>query len=84
MPRRYPPEVRLQVIELARSGTKVAQLAATFGMSEATIYNWLKQEKIDRGEIEGLSTDQALERVGALCADCSPSGGKLDHRRVEH
>ena len=50
MPRRYPPEVRYQVIELARSGTKVAQLAATFGISDATIYNWLKQEKIDRGE----------------------------------
>ena len=30
MPRRYPPEVRRQVVELARSGTKVAQLVATF------------------------------------------------------
>lgn len=39
MPRRYPPEIRRQVVELARSGTKVAQLVATFGMSEATIYN---------------------------------------------
>jgi transposase len=54
MPRRYPTEVRRQVIELARSGTKVAQLAATFGMSDATIYNWLKQDKVDRGEIAGL------------------------------
>src|SRR5262249_50310725 len=44
-----------------RSGTKVAQLADTFGMSDATIYNWLKQERVDRGEVEGLSTDQALE-----------------------
>ena len=26
MPRRYPPQTRLQVIELARSGTRVAQL----------------------------------------------------------
>lgn len=34
-------------------------------MSEATIYNWLKQEKIDKGEIEGLSTDQALELAAA-------------------
>ncbi len=59
MPRRYPAEVRRQVIELARSGTKVAQLAVTFGMSDATIYNWLKQERIDRGEVAGLSTDQA-------------------------
>lgn len=65
MPRRYPPEVRRQVIELARSGTKVAQLATTFGMSDATIYSWLKQERIDRGEAEGLSTDQALELAAA-------------------
>jgi transposase-like protein len=49
MPARYPSEVRRQVVELARSGTKVAQLVATFGMSEATIYNWLRQEQIDRG-----------------------------------
>lgn len=61
MPRRYPTEVRRQVIELARSGTKVAQLAEIFGMSDATIYSWLKQVKIDRGEVEGTSTDQALE-----------------------
>ncbi len=61
MPRRYPPEVRRQVIELARSGTRVKQLAATFAISEATVYNWTKQDKIDRGEIEGLRTDQAVE-----------------------
>jgi transposase len=65
MPSRYPTEVRSQVIELARSGTKVAQLAETFGMSDATIYSWLKQEKIDRGEVEGTSTDQALELAAA-------------------
>jgi len=76
MPRRYPTEVRRQVIELARSGTKVAQLAETFGMSDATIYCWLKQEKIDRGEIEGLSTDQALELTvtRALAWSFRPSG----------
>lgn len=65
MPRRYPAEVRRQVIDLARSGTRVPQLVATFGVSEATIYNWLKQEKIDRGEIDGTSTDQALELAAA-------------------
>jgi transposase-like protein len=65
MPRKYPAEVRRQVIELARSGTKVAQLAAAFGMSDATIYNWLKQDKVDRGEIAGLSTDEALDFAAA-------------------
>ena len=37
MPHKYPAALRRQVIELARSGTKVAQLAETFGMSDATI-----------------------------------------------
>jgi transposase-like protein len=53
------------VIELARSGTKVKQLAATFQMSEVTIYNWLKQERIDRGEAEGATTSQQLELAAA-------------------
>lgn len=65
MPRRYPGETRRQVIELARSGTKVAQLAQTFGMTEATIYNWLRQDRIDRGEIPGTSTDMALDLAAA-------------------
>jgi transposase-like protein len=65
MPRSYPPEVRRQVIELARCETKVAPLVEVFGVSEASIYDWLKQDRIDRGELEGLSTDQALELAAA-------------------
>ncbi|MDA0167676.1 transposase [Solirubrobacter taibaiensis] len=62
MPHRYPPELRAQMVQLARAGTRVAQLAKTFGISEASIYMWLKQEGIDRGEIDGLSTDQAVAK----------------------
>jgi transposase-like protein len=65
MPSRYPAEVRRQVVDLARSGTRVAQLAETFAVSEATIYNWLKQEKIDRGEAPGLSTEGQMELAAA-------------------
>jgi len=61
MPSKYPVEIRRQVLELARAGTRVAQLSQTFGMTQATIYNWVKQDKIDHGEIDGLSTDQAME-----------------------
>ena len=53
------------VVELARAATRVQQLATTFGMSEATIDNGLKQEQIDRGELDGLSTDQAMELAAA-------------------
>jgi transposase len=65
MPARYPSAVRRQVVELARAGTRVAQLAETFGMTETTIYNWINQEKIDRGEIVGQTTDHALELAAA-------------------
>jgi transposase-like protein len=65
MPSSYPPEVRRQVVELARSGTRVVQLADTFGMSAVSIYNWLKQERIDRSEEIGQTTDQQLELAAA-------------------
>lgn len=65
MPRKYSSEVRRQVVELARSGTPVAHLKATFGIGSSTIYNWLTQEKIDRGEIEGVTSDQTLELAAA-------------------
>jgi transposase-like protein len=65
MPRSYPPEVRRQVIELARAGTRIAQLPVTFGLSDATIYNWLKQDRIDRGELPGVSTEQQLDLAAA-------------------
>jgi hypothetical protein len=35
-------------------------------MSDATIYNWLKQDKVDRGEIAGLSTDYLRNRPERL------------------
>jgi transposase len=65
MPRSYPPDLRRQVIELARSGTRVAQLSVTFGMTETTIYNWLVQDRVDRGEEVGRTTDRQLELSAA-------------------
>lgn len=73
MPGGYPPEVRRHVIERARAGTRVAQLAATFGMSEVTVYDWLKQDRIDRGEEIGQTTDQQLELAAAKTGSRSAS-----------
>lgn len=52
------------MIELGRPGVRVVQPADTFGMAEATIYNWLKQDRIDDGEEEGLATDSAARARG--------------------
>jgi transposase len=65
MPSRYPVEVRRQVVELARSGTRVAQLSETFGITHASIYSWLKQDRIDRGEAPGLSTEGQMGLAAA-------------------
>ncbi len=61
MPQHVSPEVRRQVVELARAGTKVRQLATTFGVSQASVYSWLKQDRIDRGEAESATMSQQLE-----------------------
>jgi transposase-like protein len=57
--------VRRQVLQLAGAGSKPKDLAATFGMSEATVYNWLRQQRIDNGEEDGTSTDQAMRLKAA-------------------
>lgn len=62
MPRKCSREVRRQVFELARSGTRVKQVAATLGVPVVTTYNWLKHDRVDRGEELG-KTSRAAARA---------------------
>ncbi len=57
---RDQPEVRRQVLQLAAAGSKPKDLAEAFGFIRATVYNWLRQERSDKGEEDGTSTDQAV------------------------
>ncbi len=34
-------------------------------MSQTTIYNWIRQDRIDHGEIDSLSTNQQVELAAA-------------------
>ena len=62
MGKRYPQEFRDDVVRVARRGdTPFAQLAEDFGISEASIYNWLKQADIDDGVRPGLTEQEARE-----------------------
>ncbi len=64
MPGPYPPEFRRQAVELARLREKpVAEIAADLGISDATLYHWLRQAEIDEGEREGLTTEERAELV---------------------
>ena len=62
MGKRYPKEFRDDVVRLARRGDlKYSQLAVDFGVSEASIYNWVKQADIDDGVREGLTQEETDE-----------------------
>lgn len=66
MPRKgYPTEFRRRALDLVASGRKVVDVARDLGISDQTLYNWRRQERIDRGEEAGLTTGERAELVAA-------------------
>jgi transposase len=64
MPRPHPPEFRARAVELAREHAKpLEQIARDLGISASCLRNWVKQAAIDRGDGEGLTTDERAELV---------------------
>lgn len=61
----YPPEFRIRVLALLRAGKTVQQVARELDISDATIYNWRRQDEIDTGARPGLSSPQATELAAA-------------------
>ena len=65
MPRTHPPyaaEYRRRIIELARSGRPIAQLAREFEASANAIRKWVKQSGLDEGlRSDGLTTAEREE-----------------------
>ena len=65
MSKRYPKEFRDDVVRVARKGdTKLSLLATDFGVSEASIYNWMKQADVNDGVRPGLTDAEAEELRG--------------------
>jgi transposase-like protein len=63
--RGYPPEFRRRVLDLVEAGRKVAEVAHDLGISDQTIYNWRRQDRIDRGLESGLSSAEKVELAAA-------------------
>lgn len=61
MPRPYPPEFRDRAIALVRSGKQVNQTAYELGISAGCLHGWLKQDRIDRGELVGTTTAESAD-----------------------
>ena len=65
MPRshpRYAPEYRQRIIELARAGRSVSELARQFEPTAESIRAWIKQAELDEGlRNDGLTTEERQE-----------------------
>jgi transposase-like protein len=59
---RYPREFRRDVAALVIDQHRtVADVARELDLVEQTVSNWVRQERIDRGQREGLSSDEREE-----------------------
>ena len=58
----YPPEFREKAVRLVRTTDKPAsQIAEELGVSANSLRNWVRQDDIDAGKREGLTTDEREE-----------------------
>jgi transposase-like protein len=63
--RGYPPEFRRKVLDLVEAGRPIAQVAEALGISAQSIYTWRRQDRIDKGLLAGLSSQEQDELVAA-------------------
>ncbi len=62
MARAYPEEFRRDVVAVARKReAPLAQIAKDFGVSEATLHNWVKRADIEDGVRDGMTTAEQAE-----------------------
>ena len=67
--RKFSEEFKRDAVKLVRtSGKSIKQVADELGIYDSTLGNWVKQDRVDRGEREGL-TSQDRARLSELEAE---------------
>lgn len=62
MAKAFPAEFRRDVVAVARKReAPLNQIAKDFGVSEATLHNWLKRADIDEGVRDGVTSSEQKE-----------------------
>jgi transposase len=64
MPKRFPPEVKRDVVAVARRGDlKINEVAADFDVAPESVRRWMRQADIDDGVKDGLTSAEQSELV---------------------
>ncbi len=69
--RKFSEEFKRDAVEIVRSsGKSIAEVARELGIYDSSLGSWVRQDQVNRGEREGLSTDdkgrlRELERENA-------------------
>ncbi len=60
--RMFSDEFKRDAVEIVRtSGESIAEVARELGIYDSSLGSWVRQDEINRGEREGLSSVEALE-----------------------
>ena len=70
--RQYDSEFKAGAVRIVRETRRpVAEIARELGIGAGTLGNWVRKDRIERGEAEGLTADERAElaRLRRRCAE---------------
>ncbi len=60
--RKFSEEFKRDAVEIVRSSDRsIAEVARELGIYDSSLGSWVRQDQINRGEREGLTTDEQQE-----------------------
>ena len=69
--RKFSDEFKRDAVEIVRtSGKPIRQVANELGIYDSTLGNWVRQDEVNRGEREGLTSGER-ERFRELEGECA-------------
>jgi transposase len=70
-PSKFPPEFRRDAVAMVLDESRsIADVARATGVNPGTLGNWVGQERVERGERDGLTIDERSE-LAELRAECA-------------